>query len=1607
MKKIISLLLAVIIMISAFPGNIFAKAEEVEEPQFTIEVDNTAIKAGNSVDVAVSLKNNPGMLGATFTLSYDEGLTLTKYTYNEEEFPSIDVMGPGKLTSPCNFVFDSQELKDEDRDDGTLIVFTFTLAEDVKLGETLNIKLSYVKGDVFDEDFKVVNPVINNGSVTAIDYVPGDLNEDGRINSMDTIYLRRYLAGGYGVTIKEPAADVNADGRLNTMDVIFIRRCLAGGFGTILKPSLNWCEHQLKAYAAKGATCTENGNLAYWQCELCEKYYLDENTVSETTLEGTVVEAKGHNVVIDEAKEPTYTEPGLTEGSHCADCGEVFTEQELIDPLVGYSITYRLNPKNDSYLATQEIVNPNNIYEYNPQSATITLKNIEAPVGYVFLGWYDLPQGSADAKNVKQIAKGSSGDVELFAYWDKVVYRITYDTPDVNVYGNKITGERVTNYTEYTVDIGATLDKAETYGYTFVGWSNDDGFLINSIKPGTTGNITVHANWTSNRNRATSYSSYDAPIIIEDDNKGQFLFVYDIGRIDNVPISPYIDKATNTVIGANGTALNIDMQYEVKEEFTSEQAEEIVENIANATTRSSGWTLSKEWNDLYSEGSEYADKQVKTEERIDSQGNIVGGNYFVSNSEGGSSFVSTESGGSFSNSSKVTTDKSYGINTSYDKSSEMYCDAKLGITNETKVSAGAEFPVKIVDVSVGIENTTTTSAEVSNGRKDNESYHVDTSASSYIGTVDTSNVSAHYNTTTNQSSNWNSTTGYEESYQTSIDTSVRNAVANEISKTTKYNVQKALGSGEENTETVSGTTSSENGYSNSLKFSNLSSTTTTKHVKYQNSDIGYYRVVTAGTVHVYGVVGYNVATQSYFTYTYNVLADDTFEYVDYSKERATFDDCQNGVVTFEIPYEVNEYIAGVVGGTEGIEYGLDGTVNKFATPDPITVEVTKEDGTTETITREFGGTVVVPQYHADTQPSSANIAIKTSALNSKAFKGNTDIETVILPIYITEIPDNAFEGCTNLKRVIAYGVTKIGKYAFKDCTSLEKFYVDNFVTEIGEGAFTNVNEIAVMAESSSIADAAVASGAKRITVDISKIKDTYNNKTVVINNNTTYFAIVGNGGEYTNLQIKSNATEETVISRIKFKGNSDTPLIIDSPTVTLSVVEVKDAPVYALHLSNNNTNLKLYGEINLSTSGESAVISKNVTLSKANNNITSKLNLSGKYLVCGEVVNTSFLNVEPTVITEDEYNTYIKPCVVTFNANGGEAVATTKTVYNGQVYGELPAPQRAHYEFLGWYTEAEGGEVVTADTVVNAEVSQTLYAHWKALTATLNFNANGGSLGSAANTKLVYLGEASGTLPAPTRDHYDFNGWFTAASGGTKVTADTVFTTSEDVNLYAQWTKKATSDWVLASNVPSGAEIVNTEWRYNLKTDIQSSSSSVSGYTQYNSSWVWGEYGSWSSWSKTAVSASDSRQIETKTVTDQAAYTSYRYYIWRTSDGWGYGTDGYYTGSKHGSCTKYDEINLTYQLPVYDSGLGTYGPYNSSMFSHNGDSYWFYAGSDWHAAVTHTEYRYRDRSKVYTYYHTKTESKTSPTAVSAGSNTSGTTTTTISNVQKWVRYIPK
>ncbi len=66
---------------------------------------------------------------------------------------------------------------------------------------------------------------------------------------------------------------------------------------------------------------------------------------------------------------------------------------------------------------------------------------------------------------------------------------------------------------------------------------------------------------------------------------------------------------------------------------------------------------------------------------------------------------------------------------------------------------------------------------------------------------------------------------------------------------------------------------------------------------------------------------------------------------------------------------------------------------------------------------------------------------------------------------------------------------------------------------------------------------------------------------------------------------------------------------------------------------------------------------------------------------------------------------------------------------------------------------------------------------------TITFDGNGGTSPAPQTT----TGKKLTSLPTSNRSDYSFNGWYTATTGGDKITLDTVFSAS--VTVYAQWTK--------------------------------------------------------------------------------------------------------------------------------------------------------------------------------------------------------------------------
>lgn len=1387
MKRVIAFLITATMLLSLIPLGVVT-AFAVDNTNATITVESTSAAVDSYVDVAIDITENPGIFSICLTLSFDEELTLVGAS-NGEAFAEMVMTPPaqlktqGSVAGSCRFAWIGSENCTET---GTILNLRFKVSADALLYKDCIITVSCDEGDIVDEDRNLIDLLAIDGKVTLIDYIPGDVDDNGSINMLDVLTLCQYYVDGcmydpdgYAVNIKAESGDVDANGKINMLDVLSICQYYVdgckydpNGYAVKLLPGKRACDHVIQHFDEKVVSCTENGNIEYWYCSLCDGYFADAEAKDVITQDYTVIVAQGHKEEVDIAVAPTYTSTGLTEGSHCSVCNTTIIEQEVIPMLQKneYPVTYHI-ANNDTYLASLDIENTNpSVYA---SEDGLVLRDLMVD-GYNFKGWYTSQTGGT---KITEFSVGTTGSKVLYAQWEKVEYTVTFDSPDVPVGSIK-----------YTVDKGATLTNPSWFGYTFVGWSVN-GEIVSSIRPGTTGNITLHANWTSNRNRATAVNKLDDPIIIEDQNAAKYLFVYEIGTIENVPLSviEYI---------GNSQGLSMDKEYSYTQSISEGFADTIAKSVSNATTKSSSWTLSEDWNDVASATNENEEEIAKTAERTDSQGNVIEGKYYISNSESGSTSSTNSKGGSSATSSKVTNNTSTGLNGSYTRDSQIGGSVSLDVGNSKSHTDNSQSNWNAsgnigyaAGNSGGIEGGATIGGGHSWGDSDttgsSNNTHIEVtvndSASANIafarnknvGTEKASSSESHWDTSSTATSAWNTVHSYENASSTSTNLAISNTISEAIYNRYSYTSTSSRGGGTSSAQSTGETQELSDEYASTIEYRSDETTTVTKSVSYSSDATGYYRLVNAGTVHVFAVVGYDIATNSYFTYTYNVLDEERHEYLDYSKNNANFNDCENAILPFEVPYFVNEFIDTVISRSEGLVVNADtGVIEEYT-------------GSAEL--------VIIPQYVSVDNGDGSFSAVRIRGIGKDAFKGNSVVKGISLPKYVYEIPDSAFEGCTALEVVVGYGVARIGANAFKDCSSLKSFSIDQYVTDLGENAFENVPEISVMAANSDVADAAINSGAKKISLNLSNMTGSYDNKTIKITDATDYFGLISSGITYNNLQIKSDASE-TFISNITFAKNADTPIKTSSDKLTLARVAIEEAPGFAVIMTNDNTILNLYGTINLSTKGENAVISKNVTLAKANAEVAGKLNLTGDYLVCGEVNNSSMLSFESgklITITEEKFDTYLTSSIITFNANGGSVAETSKPVYYGQAYGELPTPTRTGYAFDGWYTQQSGGTKVTADTVVSALANQTLYAQWIAQAYNVNWNTGAGytiavnrtaspnanaSTGALSNGAVVYYGDVlSVTYTAST-------GYTISSKGSTSITVTGNITSS---NIYA------------------------------------------------------------------------------------------------------------------------------------------------------------------------------------------------------------------------------
>lgn len=116
---------------------------------------------------------------------------------------------------------------------------------------------------------------------------------------------------------------------------------------------------------------------------------------------------------------------------------------------------------------------------------------------------------------------------------------------------------------------------------------------------------------------------------------------------------------------------------------------------------------------------------------------------------------------------------------------------------------------------------------------------------------------------------------------------------------------------------------------------------------------------------------------------------------------------------------------------------------------------------------------------------------------------------------------------------------------------------------------------------------------------------------------------------------------------------------------------------------------------------------------------------------------------------------------------------------------ERPSGIDADYTWGGWYTDAGLTVPYTFDTMPSHNL--VLYAKWVAPTFNVTFDLNGGD-GVAPTTQEVKKYKTATSVADPSRQYYNFDGWYTAKEGGERY--DWSQPVTSDTTLYAHWSLK-------------------------------------------------------------------------------------------------------------------------------------------------------------------------------------------------------------------------
>lgn len=411
-------------------------------------------------------------------------------------------------------------------------------------------------------------------------------------------------------------------------------------------------------------------------------------------------------------------------------------------------------------------------------------------------------------------------------------------------------------------------------------------------------------------------------------------------------------------------------------------------------------------------------------------------------------------------------------------------------------------------------------------------------------------------------------------------------------------------------------------------------------------------------------------------------------------------------------------------------------------------------------------------------------------------------KNTVIPNGVEVIDEAAFESCKELTRInFPVGLKEIKKYAFVDCASLKGVSFPSTLKTIGEGAFSECGSLTSVV----------------IPGTVSTVE-------------TIAFAGCGKLADVT---LENGIT--TLGDAVFSVNNSLEKIVIPSSVQTI----LEDAECF-------------FEECN----GLKYVVN--------NSNCVIPLpEVAGHYWT-KKGDSTHITQIRFGIACRDDYNSSTKYSV-SFNSNGGTAVAPIKDIVKGKKISKPADPQKKGYTFSGWYKESSLASKWDFDKD-SVEKNITLYAKWKKNTYTISYKLNGGK-NNSKNPKNYTVTSSTIALQKPTRKGYTFKGWYTDKKLTKKITEIKKGSTGNKT-VYAKWTA---NKYTIKFNANGGkGKMNNKSMTYDKKAKLTKNSYTRKGYT----------FQGWST-DKKAKKATYKNKAEVKNLSSKNGATVTLYAVWK------------------------------------------------------------------------------------------------------------------------------